>query len=126
MCGLKGPLNKDSLWKFKNCYSYYDRYVAHIVPRIHMDTCSKEFTSFGTKIETIATFQPVFYRPWSRNGMVWPQFPLDQVIFKIRTNIRRKGLVGFQSKLDSTMQRLADPFLRFSNDEQSQHFIVSI
>ena len=95
-----------------------------MVPRIHMD--SKEFAYFGTKIETIATFQPVFYRPWSRNGMVWPQFPLDQVIFKIRTNIRRKGLVGFQSKLDSTMQRLADPFLRFSNDEQSQHFIVSI
>ncbi len=40
-----------------------------VVPRIHMD--SKEFAYSGTKIETTATFQPVFYRPWSRNEVVW-------------------------------------------------------
>ena len=40
-----------------------------MVPRIHMD--NKEFGYFGTKIETTAMFRPVFYKPWSRNGVVW-------------------------------------------------------
>ena len=31
---------------------------------------SKEFVYFGTKIETTATFRPVFYRPWSHNEAV--------------------------------------------------------
>ncbi len=40
-----------------------------MVPRIHMD--SKGFAYFGTEIETTVTFRPVFYRPWSRNEVVW-------------------------------------------------------
>ncbi len=95
-----------------------------MVPRIHMD--SKEFAYLETKLETIAMFQPVFYRPWSCNGIVWPRFHLDQVIFKIRTNIRKKGLVNLQEKSCSTMQRSVDPFLRLSNEEQSQHFSFNL
>ncbi len=40
-----------------------------MVPRIHMD--SKEFAHFETEIESTATFRPVFFKPWSRNGVVW-------------------------------------------------------
>ncbi len=53
-------------------WDYYDVPTCLLQALVMQSLCdSKEFAYFGTKIETTAKFQSVFYIPWSRN--IWPR-----------------------------------------------------